>query len=193
MVMMEIEILEEDGDVLEAELSDANEVIANALRRSMLIKVPTLAVKELEVRKNESALIDEILANRIGQVPFTVPQNVEEDDTVHIALKQEGPGQVLAEDLKADNAEAEPVNPEAILVDLKEGQGVDLEAEAVLGRGEEHAKHQGGTVGYEKEEEETFTFRIESTSGYSNEELLEAGVESLKEELDDFEEAVAEI
>lgn len=190
---MEIETVEDGDDVLKVEISGINEVIANALRRSMLIKVPTLAVKELEIRKNESALIDEVLANRIGQVPLTVPQNVDEDDTVHVALKQEGPGQVLAEDLKADNDEAEPVNPEAILVDLKDEQGVDLEGEAVLGRGEEHAKHQGGTVGYEKEDDDTFLFRIESTSGYTNEELLQRAIDELKSELDEFEEAVADI
>ena len=190
---MDLEITEDDGDVMKAELTDANEVIANALRRSMMVKVPTLSVQELEIRKNESALIDEILANRIGQVPLEIPSNIEEGDTVHIAVKQEGPGQVLAEDIQTDNAESRPVNEEAILVDLKEDQAVDLEGEAVLGRGEEHAKHQGGTVGYEKTGEDSFTFRIESTSGYSNEELLKAGIQEMKEELDRFEEALEEV
>ncbi|PSH01956.1 MAG: hypothetical protein BRC27_00345 [Nanohaloarchaea archaeon SW_10_44_10] len=190
---MEVETVEETEDVLKVEISGINEVIANSLRRSMMIKVPTLSVEELEIRKNGSALIDEILANRIGQVPFTIPQNVNEDDTVHIALKQEGPGTVLAEDLQADNDEAEPVNPEAVIVDLKEDQAVDLEAEAELRKGEEHAKHQGGTIGYEKKSDDTYEFRIESTSGYSNEELLQRGVEEIKNRLNEFEEAVAEI
>jgi DNA-directed RNA polymerase subunit D len=190
---MEVETVEETEDVLKVEISDINEVIANSLRRSMMIKVPTLSVQELTLTKNGSALIDEVLANRIGQVPFTVPQNVEEEDTVHIALKQEGPGTVLAEDLQADNDEAEPVNPEAVLVDLKEDQAVELEAEAELGRGEEHAKHQGGTIGYEKKDEGVYEFRIESTSGYTNEELLEKGVQEIKNQLDEFGEAVAEI
>jgi DNA-directed RNA polymerase subunit D len=191
--MADIETVEETDDVLKLKVEGINEAVANSLRRSMMVKVPTLSVSELQVSRNESGLIDETLANRIGQVPFTIPQNVDVDDEVHIALKQEGPGTVLAEDLKADNDEAEPVNPEAIVVDLKEDQGVELEATAELGTGEEHAKHQGGTVGYEKVDETTYKFRIESTSGYSNEELFEKAIESLRTELDQFEEAVDEL
>jgi DNA-directed RNA polymerase subunit D len=191
--MADIETVDETEDVLKLKIEGINEAVANSLRRSMMVKVPTLSISELEVSRNESGLIDETLANRIGQVPFTIPENVDVEDEVHIALKQEGPGTVLAEDLKANNDEAEPVNPEAIIVELKEDQGLELEATAELGTGEEHAKHQGGTVGYEKIDETTYEFRIESTSGYSNEELFERAIESLRTELDQFEEAVAEL
>lgn len=187
---MNIEVEEEGEDVLELRLEDSNEAVANTLRRAMITKVPTLAAQELEVKKNESALFDEVLANRVGQVPFTIPDNVEEGDTVNIALKQEGPGTVLAEDLQADNDEAEPVNPETVIVDLKEDQELEFEADAELGRAHEHAKHQGGTVGYEKVDEGEFLFRIESTSGYSNMELVQAAVDEVKKDLDEFENAV---
>lgn len=191
--MVDTETVEETDDVLKLRVEGINEAVANSLRRAMMVKVPTLAVQELHVSRNESGLIDEMLANRIGQVPFAIPQNVDEDDQVHIALKQEGPGTVLAEDLKADNDEAEPVNPETVIVDLKEDQGLELEATAELGIGEQHAKHQGGTVGYDKVDENTYEFRIESTSGYSNKELFEQALESLRKELGQFEEAVAEL
>ena len=190
---MKLEILNEEDGVLEAQLSQANEAIANSLRRSMMAKVPTLAIKELQITQNQSGLFDEVLANRMGQIPFTVPENVDEEDTVHIAVQQEGPGVVHAEDIKADNDEAEPVNPDALIVELKEDQELKLEGEAVLGKGEEHAKHQGGTIGYQKTDEGQFVFRIESTSGYTNEELLEAGIQQVKEGLDELEEAVAEL
>jgi len=191
--MVDVETVEETDEVLKLEVSEINEAVANSLRRAMMSEVPTLAVKELEVNKNQSGLIDESLANRIGQVPFTIPENVDEDDEVHIALKQEGPGTVLAEDLKADNDEAEPVHPETIIVRLNEDQAVDFEATAVLGTGKEHAKHQGGTVGYEKKDDGEFLFRIESTSGYNNEELFQQAIDTLNNSLDEFEEAVAEI
>ncbi len=187
---MNVEIEEEGDDVLKLRLTDANAAVANTLRRAIMTKVPTLAVQHLDITKNQSGLFDEVLANRVGQIPFTVPENVDGEDTVHIALKQEGPGTVLAEDLKADNDEAEPVNPETVIVDLKEDQGLEFEAEARLGHGSEHAKHQGGTVGYEKVDEGEYLFRIESISGYTNEELVEAGIQEVKAELDEFEEAV---
>lgn len=187
---METEVVEETEDVLKLKLEDANEAIANALRRAMMTKVPTLAVKELHISRNESGLIDEMIANRVGQIPFTIPENVDEEDEVHVALKQEGPGTVLAEDLQTDNEEAEPVNPETVIVDLKEDQGLEFEAEAVLGRGKQHAKHQGGTIGYEKTGENEFEFRIESTSGYTNKELFQQAINQIKTELDEFKEEI---
>jgi DNA-directed RNA polymerase subunit D len=190
---MKVTIEDEGEDVMELRLEDSNEAVANTLRRAMMTKVPTLAVQELEISRNESALFDEVLANRVGQVPFTIPENVEEEDTVNIALKQEGPGTVLAEDLVADNDEAEPVNPETVIVDLKEDQGLEFEADATLGRGAEHAKHQGGTVGYEKTGEGEFLFRVESTSGYTNTELVQAAISVVKQELDEFEEALEDL
>ncbi len=190
---MNVETVEENDDVLKIRIDGINEAIANSLRRSMVTKVPTLATKELYVSKNESGLIDEILSNRVGQIPFTIPDSFEEGDELNIALQQEGPGTVLAEDIKSDNEEAEPVNPEIAVVDLKEDQALKFEGKAVLGRGKDHAKHQGGTVGYEKEEEGSYLFRIESTSGYTNEELLEEAISQIKEDLDSFEEAVAEL
>lgn len=189
---MEVE-LEEDGQVSKIKLKNANEAMANAIRRSILTKVPTLSVQHVDISNNESALFDEMLAHRIGQVPFSVPENVGEEDEVHVAIKQEGPGNLLASDIKADNDEAEPVNPETVLATLKEDQSVELEGKASLGRGEEHAKHQGGTVGYEQLDEGDFLFRIESSSGYSNTELFEKALQELKRELDEFEEAVEEL
>lgn len=158
-----------------------------------MTKVPTLAAKELYISQNESGLIDEIISNRVGQIPFTIPDNLDEGDKLNIALDQEGPGTVLAEDIKTDNAEAEPVNPETVIVDLKEDQGIEFEGIAVFGSGEEHAKHQGGTVGYEKEDEDTFLFRIESTSGYGNMELFEEAIDQIKQDLDSFETAIEEL
>lgn len=190
---MNVEEIEEENEVLTLELEDANDAVANSLRRVMMSKVPTLAIKELEVTKNGSGLFDEILANRAGQVPWTIPQNVEEGDEVHIAVKKEGPVDVVAGDMQADNDEAEPVNPDTILVTLKEGQELEFEATAVLGYGQEHAKHQGGTIGYEKTGEGSYEFRIESTSGYSNKELFNEAVDVILEEIDEFEEAIEDL
>ena len=190
---MNVETVEEREDVLKVKIEDIDEAVANALRRSMITKVPTLAVKHLEVSRNDSGLFDEVIANRVGQVPFTIPENVEEDDEVHVAISQEGPGKALAGDIQADNDEAEPVNPDAEIVTLKEDQALKFEGVAVLGKGDEHAKHQGGTVGYEKVDEGDYVFRIESTSGYSNEELFEQAVKQVQGEVDEFEEFVEEL
>ncbi|WEL23819.1 hypothetical protein [Candidatus Nanohalovita haloferacivicina] len=189
---MKLEKVEEDNGVLTVKLEDSNEAVANSLRRAMMARVPTLAVKHIDVVKNESGLFDEILANRIGQVPWTIPQKFDEEDELHLALKQEGPTSVTAENMQADNDEAEPVH-DALIVELKEDQDIELEATAVLQNGRDHAKHQGGTVGYEKLGDGEFQFRIESTSGYTNEELLQKAIEVVQEELENAEASADEL
>ena len=190
---MEIETVDETEDVLKVKLSDSDEAVANALRRSMMSKVPTLAVKHLEISRNDSGLFDEVIANRVGQIPFTIPENADEDSEIHVALTQDGPGKAIASDIQAGDDEAEPVNPDTEIVNLKEDQGLEFEGIAVLNTGSEHAKHQGGTVGYEKVDEDEYLFRIESTSGYSNEELFNKAVEIVQEEIEEFEEVIDEI
>lgn len=189
---MEVETVDEREDVVEVRITGANPAVANTLRRAMVSEVPTLAIKHLDIVKNESGIFDELLANRVGQIPFEVPGDLDEDDKIHVAANVEGEGQLVASDIQTDR-DLEPVNPDALIVDLKEGQSVEFEGEAVLGSGSEHAKHQGGTVGYEKVDDGEFVFRIESTSGYSNEELFEEAVEEVKRQLDEFMEAVDEL
>ncbi|MFB6204447.1 MAG: hypothetical protein ABEJ75_02275 [Candidatus Nanohaloarchaea archaeon] len=190
---MNFEVEGEEHGVLKLKLEDGNDAVANSLRRAMVSRVETLAIKELEIQKNESGLFDEVLANRMGQVPWTIPKNVDGEDEVHIAAKKEGPGKLLAEDIQAGNDEAEPVNPDTLLVELKEGQAVELEGTAVLNTGRKHAKHQGGTVGYEKLGDGEYMFSVESTSGYGNRELVEEAIQTIQEDLDEFEEAVEEL
>ncbi|QKQ97917.1 hypothetical protein GKQ38_00050 [Candidatus Nanohaloarchaea archaeon] len=189
---MKLEKVEEENEVLTVKLEDSNEAVANSLRRAMMARVPTLAVKHIDVVKNESGLFDEMLANRIGQIPWTIPQKFDEEDELHLALQQEGPTNVTAEDIQTDNEEAEPVH-DALIVELKEDQDIELEAKAVLGTGREHAKHQGGTVGYEIVDDGEFEFRIESTSGYSNEELLQQAIQTVQNELEDAKASAEEL
>ena len=55
--------------------TDANYSILNAIRRSVE-EVPTLAIDEVEIFKNDSALYDEVLAHRIGLVPLKTESKV---------------------------------------------------------------------------------------------------------------------
>lgn len=189
---MEVDVQDSGDEVMKVTLKDANPAVANSLRRAMSSLVPTLAVKHIDVTRNESALFDELLASRIGQIPFNIPDDVDSEDTIHVAANVDGPGEFVSSDIQTDRG-VEPQSSDILLADLKDGQGIEFEGEAVLGRGREHAKHQGGTVGYEKTGEGEFLFRIESTSGYSNEELFEAALSELQSRLEDFQEQVEEL
>lgn len=157
---MDVEILTDDGERMEFVLRDANPAFANALRRTMIAKVPTMAVHEVDIINNTSGLFDEMLAHRIGLVPlsidpdeYTMPEECDcdggcSDCQVELVLKKDGEGTVKARHMKPTDQSMEIKNPETILAKLLDDQEVDLEAKAVLGIGQDHARHQAANASY---------------------------------------------
>ena len=123
---------------------DGNESLANALRRSVA-EVPTLAIDEIEVFKNDSVLYDEMLALRLGLVPLKTERGMTKKTKIDLKLSKTGAGTVYASDLDGN---AEPVYGNIPLVYLGEGHKLELVATAVLGKGVEHAKFTPGLCYY---------------------------------------------
>jgi len=132
---------------------------ANALRRTMIDTVPTMAVETVEFVKNNSALYDEVLANRIGLIPIKTDlkgynfwkEGDPEDDprsTLKLTLKAKGPCTVCAEELQSKDPKVKPAVPKIPIVQLLKGQELELIATAKLGRGKTHVKHAPGLVWY---------------------------------------------
>jgi DNA-directed RNA polymerase subunit D len=123
---------------------------ANGIRRAMIADVPTLSIDTLRVIENSSVMFDEMIGLRLGLVPLTSPADeFEEGDTVTLALDVEGPATAYSGDLVSADDMVKPADENVPIIDLKESQRLELEAEAVLDRGKSHAKHQGGVaVGY---------------------------------------------
>jgi len=151
---MKIELLKHDKKTGKTDfvISGINPAIANTLRRNMIDRVPTMAVEDIEFRKNNSALYDEILAHRIGLVPLTtdLKSYVLKDEckcggegcarcTLKLTLKASGPANVTADQFKSKDPKVVPAYP--ILINkLLKGQEIEMEATAILGIGKEHAK-----------------------------------------------------
>lgn len=123
---------------------------ANGIRRAMVADVPTLSVDTVRVIENSSVMFDEQIAHRLGLVPLTTPvDEFEEGDTVTLSMDVEGPATAASQDLRSAEAMVEPAIDGIPIIELKESQRLELEADAVLARGKSHAKHQGGiSVGY---------------------------------------------
>ena len=68
---MEIEFASLDDSLARFTLSGASTAFANAFRRAMIGEVPTLAIEDVRIYDNTSALFDEMLAHRIGLIPLT--------------------------------------------------------------------------------------------------------------------------
>ncbi len=158
---MNIDVLEESDREMSFVLEDATPAFANALRRTMIAKIPTMAVREVDFVNNTSGLFDEIVAHRIGMVPWRFPEgeyNLPEDCDcegdgckdcqVTLVLEREGKAHVTAADLKPTDKQVETPNPDTLIARLMDGQEMELEAHAVLGRGQDHAKHQAANASY---------------------------------------------
>jgi DNA-directed RNA polymerase subunit D len=152
---MEVELIEQNKkqNRILFLLKGATPAFANMLRKTITDEVPTMAIEEVELRKNSSVLYDEIIAHRMGLIPLSTDlkaYNLPEECSCKgegcskcqlvLTLKAKGPGYAYASDLKSKDPKVIPVHPKTPIVKLIKGQTLELEATAVLGKGKEHAK-----------------------------------------------------
>lgn len=150
-----IKIISKDKNKITFE-SDMSESLANALRRSVL-EIPILAIDEVEIFKNDSALYDEMLALRLGLVPLITEKITAEREkctckgkgcskcSADLKINAVGPCAVYSKTLKG---KADVVYEDIPLVILEKGQELELIAKAKLGKGIEHAKFSPGLAYY---------------------------------------------
>jgi len=67
-----LEILHMDEMELKFKLTGVNPVIANGLRRLLFSNVPTVAIETIHVWQNTGIVQDEVLAHRLGLIPFRI-------------------------------------------------------------------------------------------------------------------------
>ena len=67
---MEIKKIKQDDKKLILEISGINEIEANTLRRLAIAETPVMAISEVEIFRNDSALYDELLSHRLGLIPL---------------------------------------------------------------------------------------------------------------------------
>lgn len=123
---------------------------ANGIRRAMVADVPTLSVDTVRVIENSSVMFDEQIGHRLGMVPLSAPpEEFEVGESVTLGLDVSGPDTAYSGDLESMDAMVEPAEANVPIIELKEDQRIEIEADAVLDTGKSHAKHQGGVaVGY---------------------------------------------
>jgi DNA-directed RNA polymerase subunit D len=152
---MEIQFSSLDDTLARFTLGGVRPSFANALRRAMISEVPTLAIDDVRIYDNTSALFDEMLAHRLGLIPIKTDlatYSARESCacggagcpscSVTYTLSVEGPKTVMSGDLIPQDPEAIPVHDNIPVVKLTKGQKLVLEAHAVLNTGKEHAKWQ---------------------------------------------------
>ncbi len=147
----DVEFVERDDRSARFLVRGVTPAFANGIRRAMIADVPTMAIDEVRFIENSSVMFDEQLALRLGLVPLTTPPAGEfvDGDVVTLSIDVEGPGTAYSGDLVSSDDLVQPADQNVPIINLKDGQRLEAEADAALGRGKDHAKHQGGvSVGY---------------------------------------------
>ncbi len=161
---MKIKLLNKTNDEISFVLEEVPISFANALRRIMIAEVPTMAIEEVELKKNSSALYDETLAHRLGMVVLKTDlktYNLPEKCTCKgegcakcrliLTMKDRGAKISYASSLKSKDPKVVPIYPKTIIVKLLSGQEIELSATAILGKGKDHAKFSPGICYYKHE------------------------------------------
>ncbi len=151
--MMKISTLKKSKEKLILLIEGTTASYINTIRRLIIAEVPVMAIEDVEFRQNDSVLYDEMLSLRLGLIPiktdlksYDLPNECSCQGAgcakcqLKMTLKVAGPKSVYAKDLKSADPKIVPVYPEMPIVKLLEGQKVELEATAILGKGKEHMK-----------------------------------------------------
>jgi len=109
--------------------------LANAIRRSVL-EIPVMAIDEVDIIKNDSALYDEI-----GLIPIKTTKT---DKEIKFKLKEVGPKTVYSDDIKPSVG----TDLKLPIVILDKEQEVEMICNACLGKGIKHIKYSPGLIYY---------------------------------------------
>ena len=167
---MEIEVRSQSDDEIIFVVRDAEVPFVNAIRRCAMVNVPKIAIEDVNIIRNDSAMFNEVLAHRLGLTPLVsdldaleglpLPEDAEWDDFnsgILFSLHEVGPKVVYSKDLISSDSKIKPVYDTIPLVKLKEDEEIIIEASAKVGYGKEHAKWMPTTVcAYKQYPEITF-------------------------------------
>jgi DNA-directed RNA polymerase subunit D len=145
-------------------LKGTDEVFTNTVRRLIIEEVPSMAVEDLEIKENNSALYDEMIGLRLGLSPiktdlksYELKENCKCEAKgcarceLKITLKASKKGYVHAGNAESTDPKCTFVHENMPIVKLLSKQKIDISMTAVLGKGKEHTKWSPG-LGFFKHE-----------------------------------------
>ena len=130
---MEIEVRSQSDDEMVFIVRDAEVPFINAIRRVAMVNVPKIAIEDVNIIRNDSAMFNEVLAHRLGLTPLVSDLDAleglslpEDDDWgeytngIMFHLNEVGPKVVYSKDLISSDSKIKPVYDTIPLVKLKQ-------------------------------------------------------------------------
>lgn len=153
------------SDSIQFDMMNVDAPIANAIRRILIAEVPTVAIEMVNIYQNNGVLHDEVLAHRLGLIPFAVEPDLlawkdekaelDASNSIRFTLHKKGPAKgtltVYSSDFEWSprdeqdramfpNEPPKPVHGDIIITKLRPGQEIELVCFAIKGVGKDHAK-----------------------------------------------------
>lgn len=188
--------LKVEGNYTIVEFKDTHNSIVNAIRRTILDDVPTFAIEDVEIVRNESPLYDETIAHRLGLIPLKTDLSSYEFrkegelgsalNEVKMTLSQDEQGYVYSGSIKSDDPAIVPVDTQIPVTKLFESKSIELNAKAILGTGREHAKWAPAHA-YLRENKNSLELVIEPFGQLELKELYNKAIDILITKVEDLE------
>lgn len=165
-------------------LNSDDNTFANALRRTLISGVPTLAIDNINIKNNTSVINDEMLAQRISLIPLKYSTNLEEIGNFELDVKCPLDTDIMCVNSNAfkytiDSDNVQLLHDDILLCKLKHGQHIEVEATCKKGSGKEHCKFSPvSTVTYKKDENK-FVFTVECIGNIDPELLVNNAIDIL--------------
>lgn len=159
VIMMSVKILSKEGDRISILFKDIPTEVLSSIRRAAIEEVPTMAIDDVIIVKNNSVIHDEVLAHRLGMIPLRSKEALEKYNPPEMCAEcvdcencfaklyimetvntKEDKLVIYSGDIKSVDQDVVPVIKDIPIVVLGKGHSIEIEMNARLGRGKEHIK-----------------------------------------------------
>ena len=200
-----VNILERADEKIVIKFNNVPRQYINAIRRTSISEVPTLAIDDVVILENSSVMHDEAIAHRLGLIPlltnldrFVMPHECDCKSTlgcskcrVLLVLDSEANEKtkvVMSGELVSEDELIKPVSKDIPIITLAPGQKLKFEAYARLGIGRDHAKWQPTSAAIVKDgkDENESILVIETNKALTAEETLMAAIDIINSKIKNF-------
>jgi DNA-directed RNA polymerase subunit D len=200
-----VNILERADEKIVIKFNNVPRQYVNAIRRTSISEVPTLAIDDVVILENSSVMHDEAIAHRLGLIPlltnldrFVMPHECDCKSTlgcskcrVLLVLDSEANEKtkvVMSGELVSEDELIKPVSKDIPIITLAPGQKLKFEAYARLGIGRDHAKWQPTSAAIVKDgkDENESILVIETNKALTAEETLMAAIDKINSKIKNF-------
>ena len=135
MIKMDTKLLFHNKEKIVFLIKETDYFFVNTIRRIIIEEVPTLAIEDITINKNSSALYDEMIAHRLGLIPlktdlksYTLTKECKCKGegcarcSLNIILKAKGPCTVYSENLKTRDPKIKSIYAKIPIIKLLKDQ-----------------------------------------------------------------------